>query len=140
MPRTSSAGPKPRATIPWIPTACGRDVARDTWAKEGDGRRGWRRDTDDGDGHRSAPQYHLPGKARERTRGAGLRQRQDAEELHPHPAGRQSRGGSVTVRFDERADYLPVQIEKRKEKGVEETRKEAGIAPGLSLFLRDALV
>src|SRR3989442_14865169 len=77
---------------------------------------GRRRDTNDGDRDGGPPQHHVPGEARERTRGAGLRQRQNAEELHPHSPGRPGGGGPVALRPHARTDHLPLQITRASRK------------------------
>src|SRR6266516_508792 len=67
---------------------------------------GRRRHTDDGHRERGAAQHYLPREARERPRGARLRERQDAQELHQNPAGGSRRGGSLSLRNDEGQDYI----------------------------------
>src|SRR4029077_19903584 len=107
---TSSGGLPHRGTTPWIPISSDCRIPVPPREKESDTERGWRRDTNDGYCQRSASEHDLPREARERARGAGVRQREDAQELHSDSAGGSSRGGSLSVRPDARADYLPVQI------------------------------
>src|SRR5207244_12338545 len=94
---TSSAGPMRHGTIPGIPISSDGSMPAPPRENESDTERGWRRDTNDGYGQRSASEHDLPREARERARGAGVRQREDAQELHPDPAGGSSRGGPLAV-------------------------------------------
>src|SRR5205809_4429571 len=117
---TSSGDPSLRAIAPWIPIPRRRRTRRLAGThpplRKGAGEvSGGRRDTNDGDRDGSPPQYHIPREARKRTRGAGLRQRQDAEELHPHSPGGPGGGGLVALRPHAGTDYVPVQIRRRPE-------------------------
>src|SRR5437588_1165054 len=111
---------------------------------------GRRRHTDDGHRERGAAQHYLPREARERPRGARLRERQDAQELHPDSAGRPGRGGPFSLRPDEGQDYLPIQIrdvaknrhEKTSRNDVTQKRERPGFLPASRrfsvTFFRDA--
>src|SRR4029077_14282338 len=110
---TSSAGLPHRGTTPWIPISSDCRIPVPPREKESDTERGWRRDTNDGYGQRSASEHDLPREARERARGAGVRQREDAQELHSDSAGGSSRGGPFSLRSYARADYLQVQIRRQ---------------------------
>src|SRR5207245_10521634 len=103
-----------RATKRWTRTRCGPRTGELA-------PRGRRRDTNDGDGQRSAPQHDLPGEARERARGACLRVGQDAQELHPDSARRPGGGRSLAVRSNARSNHVPIQV-KRNVKGREQPR------------------
>src|SRR5205085_3781479 len=45
--------------------------------------------------------------------GTGARFRQDAQELHPYPAWRQSSSGTLTLRPEPRTNRVPLQIRNR---------------------------
>src|SRR2546422_5867931 len=79
-----------------------------------------------GHGERGAAQYDLPREARERPRGARLREREDAQELYPDPAGGPRGGGPLALRPHEGPDYLPIQI---KTRDVTRKRKRPGSLP-----------
>ena len=72
--------------------------------------RGGRRHPDDGHHQGGAPEHNVPRDTGKRARSAGLRLRQDAEALHPNPAGRPRGRGVVALRFDARTDHVPLQV------------------------------
>src|SRR3954464_12607956 len=61
-------------------------------------------------GRRGAPERHVPGAARQRSRGPRPRGGQDAAVPHPHPPGRPRPRRSLAVRPQPRADRLPTQV------------------------------
>ena len=63
-----------------------------------------------GRGHRSTPQHNVPRAARQRSRGADPHLGQDAQALHPHPAGRPRQGRVVAVRSHARTHRLPLPL------------------------------
>ena len=56
------------------------------------------------------PNAMFQSRAGERPPGPGSRERQDADELHPDPAGRPGEGRAVALRSDAGPDHLPVQV------------------------------
>jgi adenylate kinase family enzyme len=59
---------------------------------------------------RTAPERHVPGRARERPQGAGAHLRKDAHALHPHPPRGPGAGGADPLRPVPRQDHLPLQV------------------------------
>src|SRR5207249_10228962 len=89
---TSSGDPSLRAIAPWIPIPRRRRTRRLAGThpplRNGAGEvSGRRRATDGGGCDGGPPQYHVPCEGRKRTRAACLRQRENAQVLHPHSAG-----------------------------------------------------
>src|SRR5438105_3826684 len=69
-----------------------------------------RRDRGRGNGGRAAAERDVPRRARERPQGARAREREDADELHPDPAGRPCEGRAVAVRPHSGPNHLSVQV------------------------------